>query len=230
MLLYWVWFAELKNITLLQKQHLLEQFGDPETLYHTAPEVLEKKQVPQQAQKALQEKQLKPAEAILCRCRELDIKILPVTDSAYPDRLRHTPDAPIVLYYKGALPAWQTRPFIGVVGTRKASAYGLQVAHQLGSQIAFSGGCVVSGVATGNDTAAMQGALRAGYPVVGVLGCGVDVVYPKGNRRLYEAVIENGGCLLSEYPPGAKPLGWHFPVRNRIISGISNGVLIVEAP
>lgn len=215
MLLYWIWFSEL-NIAITQKHKLLSRLGDPETIYHSAD-------IPKE------DKDLHEAEEILCVCNEKNIQLLPIDDTAYPPRLRNTPDAPVLLYYKGILPDWDSVPFIGVVGTRKASAYGLQVAHQMGSQIAQSGGFVVSGGASGIDTAAMQGALDAGSPVVGVLGCGVDVVYPRHNRKLFEAVVKNG-CLISEYAPGAEGLRWHFPARNRIISGISNGTLIVEAP
>lgn len=229
MLHYWIWLAELKNVSLLQKHRLLEQFGDPQTLYHTGEEGFQKLSVQPSIRQALHEKDLQEAELILHRCREKGIGILPVADCAYPDRLRNTPDAPIVLYYKGILPDWDSIPFIGVVGTRKASAYGLQVAYQMGGQIAGSGGAIVSGGASGVDAAAMQGALDVGFPAVGVLGCGVDVVYPRSNRRLFEAVVDRG-CLISEYPPTEEPLHWHFPARNRIISGISSGVLVVEAP
>lgn len=213
MLLYWIWFSEL-NIPMTEKHRLLTRFGDPEALYHSGEN---------------QDKDLQGAEEILRKCNRKNIRLLPIDDAAYPARLRNTPDAPVLLYYKGILPDWDSVPFIGVVGTRKASAYGLQVAHQMGSQIAQSGGFVVSGGASGIDTAAMQGALDAGCPVIGVLGCGVDVVYPRHNRRLFETVAQNG-CLISEYPPEAEGLPWHFPARNRIISGMSNGTLIVEAP
>jgi len=229
MQLYWIWFAELKNVPLLQKHRLLEQFGDPETLHHTAETALEKAGVSPALCKALRDKDLREARNILRDCEQKGIGILPVTDFAYPRRLANTPDAPILLYYKGNLPKWDSVPLIGVVGTRKASVYGLQVARHLGGQIASSGGIIVSGGAAGVDTAAMQGALDGDNPVVGVLGCGVDVVYPKNNRAMFEKLLETG-CLLSEYPPRAKPEPWHFPVRNRIISGISNGVLVVEAP
>ena len=215
MILYWVWFSEL-NMPLAEKHRLLSQFGDPETLYHSTDTKIESKD-------------LTDAEEILKKCNQKGISILSIDDPAYPARLRNTPDAPILLYYKGILPDWDAVPFIGVVGTRKASGYGLQVARQMGCQIAQSGGFVVSGGASGIDTAAMQGALDAGYPVIGVLGCGVDVVYPWSNRTLFEAVVKHG-CLISEYPPEAKGLPWHFPARNRIISGVANGTLIVEAP
>ncbi|MBQ8360075.1 MAG: DNA-processing protein DprA [Oscillospiraceae bacterium] len=214
---------------MLHKHRLLERFGDPEELFRMSDEALRNQGVSEKERNALQDKNLWKAEQILQRCKGRDVGVLPVSDSAYPKRLRNSPDAPVVLYYRGVLPDWDSAPFIGVVGTRKASAYGLQVAHQLGGQIAQCGGFVVSGGAAGGDTAAMQGAIAAGFPVVGVLGCGVDVVYPHSNRKLFEKVVEEG-CLLSEYPPGAEPKPWQFPARNRIISGISNGVLVVEAP
>lgn len=229
MLIYWIWLAECKDISLIQKHRLLMQFQDPEALYHASDAFLSHMGVSEKHRRALAEKDLRSAKRILKSCMEKEIGILPVTDDAYPEKLRHTEDAPIVLYYKGRLPDWNAVPFIGVVGTRKASAYGLQVAHQMGKQIAMHGGFLVSGGAVGGDTAAMEGALEAGCPVIGVLGCGVDIVYPRNNRRLFSAVMEDG-CLLSEYPPGIQPLPWHFLERNRIISGISNGVLIVEAP
>lgn len=229
MLQYWIWFAELKNITLHQKHRLLAQFGDPEALYHTTLAGMERWDIPQKIKEALQDKSLQNAEQILFLCKTKGIGILPVADRAYPARLRNTPDAPIVLYYKGILPDWDSVPFIGAVGTRKSSVYGLQVACRLAGQVARSGGYIISGGAEGADTAAMQGALDAGGFVVGVLGGGVDVVYPPSNKKLFVAVVEKG-CLLSEYPPGDRPYPWHFPARNRIISGISSGVLIVEAP
>ena len=135
----------------------------------------------------------------------------------------------MVLYYKGRLPAFDELPVIGVVGTRRASAYGLTAAKRLGYQIAACGGTVVSGMATGIDGTAMKGALTAGGTVVGILGCGADIVYPASNRWLY-ADTEKYGCILSEFPPGTPPVGRNFPRRNRIISGLSCGVLVVEAP
>jgi len=116
-----------------------------------------------------------------------------------------------------------------MVGTRRPSAYGLSVARRMGYQIARCGGVVVSGVASGIDAAAMTGAMTGDGVVVGVLGCGADVVYPASNRSLY-LDAERRGCLISEFPPGTPPYKWNFPKRNRIISGLSCGVLVVEAP
>ncbi len=229
MLLHWIWFAELDGISPLQKRRLLERFGDPEELYGAAAAALSKWELPEKIQKALLDKDLQRANKILRDCNKKNIGILPLTDTAYPGRLRNTADAPVVLYYKGILPQWDELPAIGIVGTRKATAYGLQTAYQFGEQIACCGGLVVSGGAAGVDTEAMRGALGAGFPTVGVLGCGVDIAYPLSNRKFFADVAENG-CLLSEYAPGTGVEKWHFPARNRIISGISNGVLVVEAP
>ena len=230
MLLYWIWFAELKEMSLLHKRRLLEQLGDPEEIYRSSDRVYERLQLPEKERRALQEKNLQDAESILRDCIKKEIKLLPITDRAYPPRLKNITDAPILLYYKGILPAWESRPFIGIVGTRKASAYGLQISRLMGAQIAAGGGWVVSGCADGGDAAAMAGALDTDRPVVGILGSGVDVIYPACNRKLFARIIEENGCLISEYPPKTKAYGWHFPVRNRLISGICNGCLIVEAP
>ena len=116
-----------------------------------------------------------------------------------------------------------------MVGTRHASPYGMTTAKKMGYQITKCGGIVVSGMAYGIDGMAMKGALTAGAPVVGILGCGAEMVYPPSNRPLFSDV-ENYGCIMSEFPPGTPPVKWNFPKRNRIISGMSCGVLVVEAP
>lgn len=221
---YWIWFAQLSGINCRQKRQLLESFRDPEEIY-----LAQSKVFPADVAEALDQKDLSAARAIAKQCSKEGIGILTYGDAAYPERLRNIEDPPMVLYYKGILPDWNVQPAIGVVGTRKASAYGLQTARLLSAQIAACGGMVVSGAAAGIDTAAMEGALEAERPVIGVLGGGVDVVYPAKNRELYRRTGEKG-CLLSEYPPGTRPFGSHFLHRNRIISGISDGVLVVEAP
>lgn len=220
MLIYWIWFSRL-GISIRQKMTLLSYFHDPEEIYHA--------RVLPEGTPELPDKDLRAAEKILDDCAEKGIGIAVLTDSNYPAKLRNIPDPPLVLYYKGVLPDWDRFPAVGIVGTRKASAYGLTAAKRFGYQIAMCGGLVVSGGAYGIDSVAMQGALEAGKKTVGVLGCGVDVVYPKSNGRLFDDVIENG-CLISEYPPGTRPNPWQFPERNRIISGIAGGVLVVEAP
>ena len=216
MLLYWIWFS-LLHINIRQKLSLLEQFRDPEEIYHAG----------EFAQ--IEDRDLTPARGILQACTEKGIGVIVFTDASYPPRLRNIAQPPLVLYYKGTLPFWDAQPSIGIVGTRKCTPYGLCAAKRFGTQIAQCGGLVVSGGAFGIDTAAMQGALAAKKTTVGVLGCGVNIAYPKSNAQLFEQVTENG-CLLSEYPPGTKPNPWQFPARNRIISGICNGILVIEAP
>ena len=224
MTVYWIWLAELKGISLRNKRQLLEVYRDPEELFVAAPESL-----PSEIAKALEDKDLSAARAIMKTCTRQNISILTYGDEDYPEMLRTLEDPPLVLYYQGRLPDWQAQPLIGIVGTRKASPYGLHTARLLSAQIAVCGGMVVSGAAAGVDAASMEGALEVGKPVLGILGGGVDVVYPAKNRELYRKTRENG-CLISEYPPGSRPFGGNFLQRNRIISGISDGVLVVEAP
>lgn len=230
MLIHWIWLATRNAVSDRARKGLLEHFSDPEDIYYAAADAFDYLQdLSAEARADLGDKDLSEARKILRSCERGDIHILTYRDAAYPVRLRNIPDPPMVLYYRGNLPDCDGSPLIAVVGTRKASAYGLGVAKRMGYQIAKCGGTVVSGMATGIDGAAMQAALTADGCAIGVLGCGVDVVYPMTNRGLY-ADVERYGCLISEFPPGSRPDGWHFPKRNRIISGISCGVLVVEAP
>ena len=230
MLIHWLWFATRTGLGDKLKSALLSHFEDPESVYFAPePEFERFEDLSASAVESLTDKDLTQCEEILARCQEKGIHILTYQDAAYPARLKNISDPPMVLYYKGTLPAFDELPVIGVVGTRKASVYGLTTAKRLGYQIAACGAAVVSGAASGIDGVAMKGALTAGGTVVGVLGCGADVVYPASNRWLY-ADTEKYGCLLSEFPPGTPPVGRNFPRRNRIISGLSCGVLVVEAP
>ena len=224
---YWIWLSILPDLSLRQKNQILQHFSDAEELYFAEPEKLE--ELPADVINALGNKELSTAEKILRTCTKKNIKVLTCADAEYPRRLLNIPDPPIVLYYSGTLPDWERQPIITVVGTRKASPYGISAAKKLARQIAACGGLVVSGCASGVDSAAMQGAMEVGSVTVGVLGNGVDVVYPRNNRPLYNKVVK-GGCLISEYEPGSRPERWHFPQRNRIMSGVANGVLVVEAP
>jgi len=227
MLLYWVWFAQLKTMNLLQKHQLLRMFSDPKEIYLYAGG--QKQGMTEKLQAALENKDLGPAQRILKECEQKGIQILCLEDALYPARLRNTADAPLVLYVAGRIPDWTRQPVIGIVGTRRATNYGLTMAARFGAHIAVCGGLVISGGAAGVDTEAMQAALDMGKPVVGVLGCGVDVVYPAKNKAMFAKVTEKG-CLISEYPPRTPGNAWQFPARNRIISGISNGVVLIEAP
>lgn len=144
----------------------------------------------------------------------------------YPDHLDVFEDAPDVLFVRGSLP--QERG-VGIVGTRKCTAYGLELAQGYGRAVAETGWLVVSGLARGIDGAAHRGMVAASGVGIAVLGCGIDVTYPREHRRLGEQILEAGGAIVSEYPPGSRPDAWRFPPRNRIIAGLSAAVVVVEA-
>lgn len=230
MLQHWIWLATRKNLSDRCKVALLEQFHDPEQIYFAAQRDYSScSYVTPGGLQSLLDKDLSESEKILSDCAREKIHVMTIHDGSYPGSLKNIPDPPVVLYYKGHFPDLDATPAIGVVGTREATPYGLLSAKKLGYQIAACGGIVVSGLAKGIDAMAMQGALSAGMDVVGVLGCGVDIVYPPVNRALF-ADTENYGCILSEFPPKTPPYPQNFPQRNRIISGLSDGVLVVEAP
>lgn len=230
MLIHWIWLATRTNLSDRVKANLMQHFRDAEDIYYADEEGYSLADgLTQEGLQSLQDKNLTEARKILDTCDEKNIRILTFRDAAYPNRLRNIVDPPVVLYCKGHLPEFDSLPLIGVVGTRKATPYGLTATKRMGYQIASCGGIVVSGMAYGIDGMAMQGALTAGERVIGVLGCGVDVIYPRSNRALF-ADVERHGCLLSEFAPGTEPFKWNFPKRNRIISGLSCGVLVIEAP
>lgn len=229
MLAHWIWFAEQK-LTDHWKEVLLQHFSDPEDIYCAQREELcAVPDITVEVIGELENKDLQPARKIIAVCQEKDIRILTRKDAQYPQKLANTGQPPLVLYYRGIFPDFDSIPSVGIVGTRKASAYGLSMARRFGAELAACGMCVVSGGALGIDTKAMEGAFAAGAAPVCVLGCGVDVVYPKSNRELFEKVATKC-CVISEYPPGTPAHGWNFPRRNRIISALSDGVLVVEAP
>ena len=229
MRLYWIWFAHHPELTDRERARLLEHFRDPEEIFYAEGKRDIPKEMEGLVRKALSSRDLTQAEQVLERCAREEIDILVFDQKEYPQRLKNIPDPPMVLYCKGTLPPVDRLPVIGIVGTRKASAYGLNVARKMGFQIARCGATVVSGLASGIDAMAMRGALAGDGMVIGVLGCGVEQVYPKSNRALFEDT-ERFGCILSEFMPGTPPYKWNFPRRNRIISGLSCGVLVVEAP
>jgi DNA processing protein len=156
----------------------------------------------------------------------VDVREVRIGDPEYPPLLREVPDAPPLLYAAGC--ALEPAPMVSVVGTRRASRYGLEVAAWLTRGLAAAGLLVVSGMALGVDAAAHRGALDGGGTTVAVLGCGLDVCYPLANAALRAAILERG-TLLSEHPAGVRPRAWYFPIRNRIIAGMSLGTVIVEA-
>lgn len=173
-------------------------------------------------------KDLTAAKKLLEDCREKGIRICCYSDPDYPPMLREIPDPPPALFYYGQLPDADD-PMLGIVGTRNCSDEAMSLAARFSGSLSESGFRIVSGMANGVDTYAHKGAILRGFASYAVLGCGVDRVYPKENQRLYNTLKKHGG-LISEYLPGTPPLAGNFPRRNRIISGLSHGVLVVECP
>lgn len=232
MLKYWVWLCELPGLTNQSRLALLRHFGTPEDVFCAVPEeILLTPGLSREQAALLEDHDLSAADRILADCQRLNLDILTIQDAEYPSRLKNIYDPPCLLYVKGRLPVVDEEAAVAVVGTRvkTCTPYGIASAEKLSFGLASCGAVVVSGLASGIDSAAARGALRGGGRVIGVLGNGLDVIYPPENRYLYEDVAA-AGALLSEYPPGSEPEGRHFPVRNRILSGLSVAVLVVEAP
>jgi DNA processing protein len=206
---------------------LADQFGDVTALYNADYSDLRNRGIPNRMHKTLCDKSLTQAERIIEQCQRMDITVIPYNDYRYPDKLNNIHDPPAVLYVKGTLPDFQRLPGLAIVGTRKASDAGLYYTFDFAYHLAKAGVLIVSGMASGIDSAANRGALHAGRSTVAVLGCGVDVVYPSENRGLYDDIV-TFGAVVSEYPPGTKPIGRHFPARNRIMSGLTDGVFVIE--
>ena len=156
------------------------------------------------------------------------IRALTCEDPEYPRKLQNLPDAPAILFYQGSLRALE-KDSVSIVGSRSATWRGLDATRKIAGDLSRCGITIVSGLAAGIDAAAHQGCLQGGAPTIAVLGCGLDQQYPQTNAKLRAQIIEKDGLVLSEYAPGEKPLGWHFPYRNRIISGLGNCLVLMEA-
>lgn len=228
-ILFWLWLAHTLGAANHDFRKLIVLYDNPYDLFHAEDSELERiPEITPRTRKKLGDKDLSRATRILDACEKLGIGVLPYGDEEYPASLRELQDPPIVLYYSGTLPSFQSQLFLGMVGTRSMSAYGLRQAYKISFELASVGAVIVSGMAKGIDGVAAAAALSAKGSTVAVLGCGLDIVYPLHHKNLMDAIRQNG-VLISEYPPGTKPNHYHFPVRNRIISGLSQGTVVVEA-
>lgn len=229
MIEYWIWLSMRNKVGAKTVLTLLEQFGTIEAVYQaTRDQLIHVHGMNEAMLSSLLDKDLLSAQKVLSDCFERGIQIVTLHEDRYPSVLRAINDPPLVLYYLGKFPELENRPVISIVGSRIASAYGLSNAERLGYMLHRGGCTIVSGMAKGIDGAAMRGALKAGNRVIAVLGCGVDRIYPRENEDIYNELSVRG-CIVSEYPPKTAPLAEHFPVRNRIISGLSDGIVVVEA-
>ncbi len=224
---YWLWLTTRQGLDAAGVLTVLDYFVTPERAYYADREEYDQLPLAPKARSGLYSKELDSADRILGDCQRLSLRIMTLRDGDYPERLRQISVPPAVLYVRGKLFDFDEEAAIAVVGSRRPSQYGEMAAAKLGMELAAGGALVLSGIAEGLDTCALKGALKAGGPVVSVLGGGIDVPYPAVNRYLYEDVAA-AGALISEYPPGTEPKGFHFPRRNRILSGLALGVLAVE--
>ena len=209
---------------------LLERFGSAENVFHATRSELESVRIKAESIESILKREFhEKAEEELEKVKVLGGDVLILDDGSYPYLLREIADPPITLYVKGD---WQTcfdQPCIAVVGSRRCSTYGENASEMLARDLAANGVCVVSGLARGIDTAAHRGAIAGRGRTIAVLGTGIDGVYPKENAKLINQILDSGGAIVSQFPLETPPLKDNFPYRNRIISGLSLGILIIEA-
>lgn len=209
---------------------LLERFGSAEGVFGALRAELERLRLrPEAVESIVLRDRHAAAESELERTRALGADVLILDDGTYPALLSEIADPPITLYVRGEWAACFDAPTVAIVGSRRCSTYGQNVASMLARDLATRGVTIVSGLARGIDAAAHRGALEAGGRTVGVLGTGVDEIYPRDHKKLAEEILNRGGALVSQFPLGTPPIPENFPYRNRIISGLSLGVVLVEA-
>lgn len=224
------WLCNIKGIGAASIRKLLKEAGSAGAVFKLPEERLKELLGENRAdclKRGLEEKHRKAVERRYDWLAEHGIFFLPCWDENFPERLRQLPDVPAFLYGRGRLPQ-EEKKAVAIIGARECSGYGREAAKYFAAGLAREGIVVVSGMARGVDGIAQTAALDAGGSSVAVLGCGVDICYPPENARLYEQLLQEG-CLLSEYPPGTEPKASLFPPRNRIISGLSDLVLVTEA-
>jgi DNA processing protein len=225
----WIALNMIRGIGPRTANLLLDHFGSPANVFaashdHLVAEGLKPDTIDQLHDTEILDK----AQAEIERLETLGAQVITLADEVYPSLLREIYDPPIALYVKGNLGAALSQPAIAVVGSRRCSTYGMNAANFLARELAAQGITIISGLARGIDGAAHRGALEARSKTVGVIGTGMDVNYPKEHKKLAEEIVENG-AVVSEFPLGTPPLAQNFPYRNRVISGLCLGVLIVEA-
>ena len=226
---YWIWLSQALGAGSTAAVRLVRHFGDAAAVFRAGPKEFSG-DCPVKDNRVLQKlssKSLTEAERILRWCERSGINIICPDMEEYPKSLIQLRDAPMVLYVAGRLPRFNDHLAVAVVGTRKMSDYGRSIAYEMGRGLAAGGAILVSGMALGIDGMAMAGALDMNGVAVGVLGSGIDIVYPKEHKDLMRRTLDRG-AIITEYPPGTPPSARHFPVRNRLISGLCQATVVVE--
>ncbi|HEV3041785.1 MAG TPA: DNA-processing protein DprA [Candidatus Angelobacter sp.] len=227
--IYWLALSLTPGLGPTRGRKLVQHFVDPQNVFHASLTELEALGLQaQSAQAIVTGKSLELAHAEYAKASAAKIEILTKDDAAWPECLNEIYDPPLVLYVRGN-PGVLSRPGIAIVGTRHPTPYGIGMAERLACDLAVRGLVIFSGMARGVDAYAHRGALKGPGITVAVFGAGVDVIYPRENRKVAESILAGDGALVSEFPLEAFPAPQNFPIRNRIISGLSLGVLVVEA-
>jgi len=223
-ILYWIWFSLRYGEKYSAAEKLLASYGDPKSIYYAARNG-EQDISPIESPDFFS---LEEAKDIADFCHNRNITIIPLSSEYYPHPLMKIKDRPILLYARGIVPDFRRRLCVAMVGTRRISDYGERAAYAISYDLSRTGAIIISGLAKGVDSVAHRACLDSGGTTVAVLGCGVDRAYPSENRYLMDEIAERG-CVISEYKPMSSPEAYHFPRRNRIISGLSSGTVVVEA-
>lgn len=227
---YWIWFSRIEKLSVIKKELLLKKFKTPQNIWSLKKQELatitelDENDVKQILEMKYRENLDKYQNYI----EKNKIQIITICDTNYPEQLKNIYDKPIVLYALGNTDILH-KTGVAIVGCRDCSEYGKKTALKIGYELAKKDLCIISGLAKGIDKYSHIGALEAGGSTIGVIGCGLDYIYPYENKNLYERIIKNNGLIITEYIVGTKPNKINFPARNRIISGLSKGVIVVEA-
>lgn len=225
---YWIWLSSIEGISLKRFYQLISVYGDARSVWDSAFDDKMKEILPPPALKKLRDARSEQYfYALFARLERCGMRAITRLSDDYPQQLSRIYDPPATLYVLGECPLVRERSF-AIVGSRRCTRDGQRAAREFAEVLAREGVTIVSGMANGVDTAAHEGALIAYGRTLALLGCGADVIYPPENEELYHRILDGGGAVVSEYLPGTKPLRGHFPARNRIISGLSQGVLLVE--
>lgn len=226
---YWLALRRVRGVGPRISRLLLEHFPSAERIFAASEAELIGMGIPRPTARNIRQfTDFAPLERELCELPRVGARIVRWTDAEYPANLRHIADPPPYFMVRGTVAATDPK-FIAIVGARAASDAGRRMAQRLGLELASKGFTVVSGLARGIDCEAHQGALDGHGKTVAVMGCGIDIIYPPENKKIAEAIVENGGGLMSELPLGTPPIPENFPSRNRLISGLCLGVVVVEA-
>lgn len=226
---YWVWLSMVFGGGSYKLWQLMSVYETVEEIYSVMISENMFLRLSENEEKNIKSYSLGNASELIRECEKRGIGIIAYSDPEYPKHLRYIPDPPPVLFYKGNVSCLTGTKTVTVVGTRKAGSYSMSVCQKICSELANEGYVIVSGFAVGIDITAHMAAAEQGYPTICVLGCGVDVDYPKENFVYRDKIIASGGVFVSEYPPGTKPLRSNFPKRNRILSALGRVAVIFEA-